>query len=303
MTIRIGTRTSRLAIKQAEEVACLLNKFYPDIETHLVHINTTGDKLQTANLALEGGKGLFLKELEEQLINDKIDIAVHSLKDVPIFLPDGLEITCYLERENPYDALVSNKYESLAQLPLGAKVGTSALRRLVHLKQLRPDLNVVPFRGNVNTRLRKLDEGEVDACVLAYAGLKRVGLEGRIKQLFNLDEMIPAIGQGVICVQHRTQDARIGELLKPLNHIPTEQCITAERLFMANLSGSCTTPMGAYGQIEPVSDSGEESVMTLDAMYYDERSRKLLYAKSSAAVYDLVVIAEDCSKQIKQQLV
>ena len=294
MIVRIGTRTSKLALKQAQQVAKLLEKYH-NVKTDIIGIKTTGDKLQSANLSTIGGKGLFLKEIEEQLLVETIDIAVHSLKDVPLNTQESLEINCYLKRANPFDAFVSNNYKDLSQMPLNSIIGTSATRRTVYLKTLRPDLNIVPFRGNVNTRLAKLDNGEVDACVLAVAGLKRIGYGNRIKHVFTSDEMIPAIGQGVICVQHKASNFAIKNLLRSLNHHQTEICISIERAFMANLSGSCTTPMAAFARIA-------NAKIRLDAMFYDELKGIMLFANESCLIDNYQTLAINCSKKIKEQL-
>jgi hydroxymethylbilane synthase len=292
MKLRIGTRASKLALVQTDIVASLLRQKNPNIEIdiEIEHITTTGDVMYDANLALIGGKGLFLKELEEQLIAGKIDIAVHSLKDVPAFLPEGLTLSCYLERENPFDVFLSDKYSNLESLPQGARVGTSSSRRNTHLKKLRPDLEIVPFRGNVLTRIEKMNRGTVDACVLAYAGIKRLGLESIIKHTFGEKEMIPAVGQGVICVETRINDDRIHKLLSPLNHELTEVCIKAERRFMQAMEGNCTTPIAAHATL-----SGD--IVTLNTMYYDEVAGAL-YASASGTSPEEVAL--ECSELIKQ---
>ncbi len=296
MKIKIGTRSSKLALVQTDIVISLLHKHNPDvdIEIEVEHIRTTGDIMYDANLALIGGKGLFLKELEEQLISGTIDIAVHSLKDVPAFLPEGLMLSCYLERENPFDVFLSDKYQNLDSLPQGAKVGTSSSRRHIQLNALRPDLEIIPFRGNVPTRIEKLQNGVVDACILAYAGIKRLGLDSVIKQIFTETQMIPAIGQGVICVETRKNDTKIHELLAPLTHKPTEICIQAERRFMQEMEGNCTTPIAAHATL-----SGD--MLTLNTMYYEE-SAGILRASATSGTSSPTDTALECSNHIKQLL-
>ncbi|MDF3047776.1 MAG: porphobilinogen deaminase [Candidatus Midichloriaceae bacterium] len=289
--LKIGTRSSKLALTQTQIVIDLLKVVDPKLEFEVVPIVTTGDKLYDANLALVGGKGLFLKELEEHLLAGKIDFAVHSLKDVPAFLPDSLTISCFLERENPFDAFLSAKYKDLNSLPFGAKVGTSSSRRLVQLKSMRPDLEIVPFRGNVITRLNKLQDGVVDACILACAGLKRLGLEAEIKHVLYVDQMLPAVGQGVICIEHMDNNKSLTDLLAQINHRPTEICAIAERAFMKAMSGNCITPLAAYAVIE-----GE--TVNLRAMYYSDVKRESIYSSSSTNISQPALAGEECGIKI-----
>jgi hydroxymethylbilane synthase len=290
--LKIGTRSSKLALAQTNIVIDLLRAVEPKLEFEVVPIVTTGDKLYDANLALIGGKGLFLKELEEHLLDGKIDFAVHSLKDVPAFLPDGLTISCFLKRENPFDAFLSAKYRDLNSLPAGGKVGTSSSRRLVQLKALRPDLEIVPFRGNVITRLNKLQDGVVDACILACAGLKRLGLEAEIKHILTPDQMLPAVGQGVICIEHMDNNKSLTDLLEQINHKPTEICAIAERAFMKELSGNCTTPLAAYAVIE-----GE--MVNLNAMYCSDIKCEGIYVCSQSHISQPALAGEECGIKIK----
>ena len=206
-------------------------------------IKTAGDIITDKPLAEFGGKGLFTKEIEEALIASEIDVAVHSMKDVPTKLPKGLEINCLLPREDVRDAFISRKVASLSELPQGAVFGTSSLRRQAQIKRLRPDLKVIPFRGNVQTRLKKLDDGVADATLLAYAGLKRLGLEKEVTALMEAGDMLPAIAQGAIGIEARIKDERIAELLAALHDEPTSLCVAAERAFLTELDGSCRTPI------------------------------------------------------------
>lgn len=250
MLIRLGTRRSKLALAQSGLVIAALKRVNPEIKVEVHEIVTTGDKLYDQDLALIGGKGLFLKEIEDQLLAGKIDIAVHSMKDVPATLPEGLVIDCMLERENVHDVFMSSQYNNMAELPEGAVVGTSSPRRRLQLLAHRPDLKIVSMRGNVNTRIDKLARGEYDAIVLAYAGLKRLGLDNHIKEVISIDIMLPAVGQGAIGIERNMNDEKLGALLKELNHLPTSLCVEAERSFMQSLTGDCTTPLAAYAQIK-----------------------------------------------------
>ena len=243
MLIKIATRKSALALWQAEEVSRLLKNINPDLEVELVTMTTTGDKFLTNSLADKGGKGLFVKELEQGLLNKTADIAVHSMKDVPIELPEGLHLHVTLEREDPSDAFVSNNYESLRSLPENAIVGTSSSRRGCQIKALFPSLEIKLLRGNVNTRLAKLDAGEYDAIILAVAGLKRLGFTDRIRSKLPIEELLPAIGQGAIGIECRLGDTEIESLLQPLNHIDTQLCVTAERAVSQALHGGCQLPI------------------------------------------------------------
>ena len=254
LPVRIGTRGSPLALAQAEETRARLLAAHPGLgaaQVEIQVIRTTGDRVQDRPLSEIGGKGLFTREIEEALLARDIDIAVHSMKDMPTMLPDGLAIVCLLQREDPCDVLISPKAASIKELPMGARVGTSSLRRQALLLRLRPDLRVAPFRGNVETRLAKLDAGAVDATLLALAGLKRLGLAGINTSVVQPDEMLPAVAQGAIGIEARINDAPVARLLAPLNHPPTEYCVRAERAFLAALDGSCRTPIAALAQIMP----------------------------------------------------
>ncbi len=247
--IRIATRRSRLALWQAEHVAARLAAAHPGLVVSLVPIVTEGDRIQ-GSLAAAGGKGLFVKELEHAMLAGHADIAVHSMKDMPSELPPGFEIGAALERGDPRDALVSPQHDSFAALPRGARVGTSSLRRQCQLRHARPDLEIVVLRGNVETRLRKLDAGECDATVLAAAGLQRLGLEARIRAYLSTQEMLPAVGQGVIGIESVAGQTEILALLRPLEHVPTRTMLEAERAFAARLGGSCQSPIAAQATLE-----------------------------------------------------
>lgn len=245
----IATRESALALWQARHVESQLRALYPSLDIALLGMTTSGDRMLDASLAKVGGKGLFIKELEEALASRRADIAVHSVKDVPMQLPDGFALAAILERADPRDALVSGRFRNLAAAPAGARVGTSSLRRESQLRARFPGLAIVPLRGNVQTRLRKLDAGEYDAIVLAAAGLKRLGLEERIAALLSPDESLPAVGQGALGIECLESRGDLKALLAPLVHGPTTQCVLAERALSRALSGSCNVPIGCLAEI------------------------------------------------------
>ena len=253
--IIIGTRSSKLALWQAEFVKAELNRLYPDIEIELNKIKTTGDKILDVPLAQVGGKGLFVKEIEEALLGGKADIAVHSMKDVPTEFPEGLHLAVICEREDPRDALISQmqnikfKINNFQSIPKGAKIGTSSLRRACQLLSLRPDLKIEQLRGNLETRLRKLDEGRFDAIILAAAGVKRLGLEKRITEILPFEISLPAIGQGAVGIECRIDDEFINKVIAPLDHPETAVCVKAERAFLKKLEGGCQVPIAAYARI------------------------------------------------------
>ena len=243
LKIRIASRKSKLALSQVEIV-----KSYFDlgIETEILEVNTSGDQILNKSLSEIGGKGLFIKELENFILNDSADIAVHSMKDVPYELPQGFEIGAILERENPFDAFVSNDYNTIEELPIGAKLGSCSLRRIVQIKAMRPDLEILDLRGNVNTRLKKLDDGEYDAIILACSGLSRLGFEDRIKQDLSPDESLPAVGQGALGIEIKVNDHKISSLIEPLSHKRTMTEVSAERALNATLQGGCSVAIGAF---------------------------------------------------------
>ena len=275
--ITIATRESRLALWQAEHVKTLLEQL--GLRVDLLGMTTRGDQILDRTLSKVGGKGLFVKELETALEEGRAHLAVHSLKDVPMELPDGFELVSILEREDPRDALVSNHFTSLAELPVGALVGTSSLRRLAQLKALRPDLHIEPLRGNLDTRLRKLDEGGYDAIVLAAAGLKRLGLGARIRSCFSVTEMIPCAGQGALGLEIRSSSLALKAALIPLTHRPTWLATQAERAVSRNLGGSCSMPLAAHAQWV-----GEQLHLAVALGHAEVPERPLLKAQWSAAV-------------------
>ena len=251
-SLRIGTRGSPLALAQAGIVRDCLAAAHPHLpRAEIAVIKTTGDRVQDRKLDEIGGKGLFTKEIEEALLEGRIDLAVHSMKDMPTFLPEGLVIGCLLKRADPRDALFSPHARSLAGLPRGAKVGTSSLRRQAQILALRPDLNVVTLRGNVGTRLAKLAAGTVDATLLAMAGLIRLGLAEKASAILSPEEMLPAVAQGALGVEIRAADSRMSELLAPLDDFATELAVNAERACLAVLDGSCHTPIAALAELGP----------------------------------------------------
>jgi hydroxymethylbilane synthase len=245
-TIRIATRQSPLAMWQARYVQKQLEHFHPDLNVELVPMVTRGDIILDTPLAKVGGKGLFVKELELAMLENRADIAVHSMKDVPVEFPDGLGLVTICERDDPRDAFVSVEYSSLDELPVGSIVGTSSLRRQCQLRQLRPDLVIRDLRGNVGTRLSKLDNGDYDAIILASAGLKRLGLEDRIRMPLAPELLLPAVGQGAVGIECRLDDTQTRELLASLNHQRTEICVLAERAMNTRLEGGCQVPIGSY---------------------------------------------------------
>ncbi|WP_455216942.1 hydroxymethylbilane synthase [Kaarinaea lacus] len=248
--VRIATRKSPLALWQAEFVRDSLKALHPDIEVELVKMVTQGDKILDTPLAKVGGKGLFVKELEVGMLEGEADIAVHSMKDVPVEFPDGLHLAVICEREDPRDAFVSNTYEKIEDLPKGARVGTSSLRRMCQIRNWRPDLQIMDLRGNVNTRLRKLDEGEYDAIILACAGLKRLGFDDRIRTHLDPGFSLPAIGQGAVGIECRSNDSFINDLIAPLNHPATRTRVLAERAMNNRLEGGCQVPIGGYAELD-----------------------------------------------------
>ena len=248
-TLRIATRKSQLALWQAEYVRDVLLQYHPDLNVELVKMTTEGDRILDTPLAKVGGKGLFVKELENGLLNGDADIAVHSMKDVPVELPEGLHLSVICPREDPRDAFVSNEYSLFEDLPKGARLGTSSLRRQCQLAAQRPDLNIIDLRGNVNTRLQKLDDGDYDAIILAAAGLKRLGMEGRITECLSPEISLPAIGQGAVGIECRRDDDWVNELLAPLNDRDTAIRVRAERSLNHRLQGGCQVPIAGYAEL------------------------------------------------------
>ncbi|PUE53305.1 hydroxymethylbilane synthase [Limnohabitans parvus] len=278
-SIVIATRESRLALWQAEHVKALLQA--RGCQVTLLGMTTQGDQILDRSLSKVGGKGLFVKELEVALHEGRADIAVHSLKDVPMDMPEGFELACVMEREDPRDAWVSAAYARLEDLPQGAVVGTSSLRRTVLLRALRPDLKIEPLRGNLDTRLRKLDEGQYAGIVLAAAGLKRLGLSERIRHIFETDQMLPAAGQGALGIEIRSDRADLRALLAPLADAPSWRRVAAERAVSRAMGGSCSMPLAAHATIE-------DGVLQLRAAWGDPQgSTQLVTAHGHATATDL----------------
>ncbi len=294
MRIRIGTRKSKLALEQTQIALEHIKKHMPQLECVIVPIITSGDKIQDKNLYDIGGKALFLKELEEQLLNNKIDLAVHSLKDVPGIVEEGLEIVAVFERDDPRDCFVSYKYKSIADLPEGAVIGTSSVRRKIILQNIRPDLRFTEFRGNVNTRLQKIKSGNVDATILAMAGLKRLGLfdESFCKPIKE-SEMLPAAGQGMIALQIRKDDSDLSELCKRINHHESWFLSLAERGFLGYLDASCRTPMAACAQYD------NDGNIIANYMLADDDGSDVRYTKKECALEDAHHIGILAAKELK----
>ena len=248
--LKIATRQSPLALWQAEHIRARLEALHTDLKVELVTFVTQGDKILDTPLAKIGGKGLFVKELEAALLDGRADLAVHSMKDVPMALPEGLNLAVICEREDPLDAFVSNTYNHFDELPQGAKVGTSSLRRKCQILKQRPDLEIIDLRGNVGTRLSKLDAGNYDAIILASAGLKRLGLAERIRHTIQPEFSLPAVGQGALGLECRTDDQAVLDFIQPLMHSETNACVRAERAFNAYLEGGCQVPIAGYAVLQ-----------------------------------------------------
>jgi len=293
MKIRIGTRGSKLALVQAHQVqARLMAAHHLDAaDFDVVIIKTSGDMIQDKALSAFGGKGLFTKEIEEALLDGGIDLAVHSMKDMPTKLPAGLSIPCLLSREDVRDAFISLKARRLADLPEGAVLGTSSLRRQAQVKRLRPDLRVILYRGNVDTRLRRLEEGVADATLLAFAGLKRLGLEDRATALMDPDEMLPAVAQGAIGIETRDNDERTQALLAPLNDAQTVTCVAAERAFLAVLDGSCRTPIAGLAELTSEGVRFRGAILVPDGSQCHETERR-------GAPADAIALGEDAAREL-----
>ncbi|AUD77805.1 hydroxymethylbilane synthase [Kangiella profundi] len=289
-TLRIATRQSPLAMWQAEYVQSRLQQLHPDLTVELVPMTTQGDKILGTPLTKIGGKGLFVKELEQAMLEGRADIAVHSMKDVPYQFPEGLELKVICEREDPTDAFVSNKYHNLDELPCGANVGTSSLRRKIQLLKARPDLKITDLRGNVGTRLSKLDDGNYDAIVLASAGLKRLGLEGRIRSQFAPELMLPAPGQGAVGIEARTNDPELDAILKPLQDETTSLRVLAERTITKTLQASCQVPVAAFATI----DSG---VLSLRALVGGV-DHQIIQASAEGSAEDALAIGQKVSQEL-----
>ncbi|QFY89020.1 hydroxymethylbilane synthase [Magnetovirga frankeli] len=248
--LRIATRKSLLALWQAEHVAARLKQLHPGLQVELVGMSTQGDKILDTPLAKIGGKGLFVKELEQGMMDGSADLAVHSMKDVPVTLPEGFHLAAILERHDPRDAFLSNHYASIDQLPQGARLGTASLRRQAQVAQYRPDLRILSLRGNIHTRMAKLDAGDYDAIILAASGLKRMGFDGRIRSCLSPEQSLPAIGQGALGIECRIDDERVNRLIAPLNHPQSATTVTAERAMNRRLNGGCQVPIAGFAELD-----------------------------------------------------
>jgi hydroxymethylbilane synthase len=294
--LRIGTRGSPLALAQAHETRVRLIAAHPALAApgaiEICVIKTTGDKVQDRPLSEIGGKGLFTKEIEDALLAGEIDVAVHSMKDVPTWLPDGLAIDCLLPREDPRDVLIATAGNSIATLPHGAVVGSASLRRAAQVKALRPDLAIVPLRGNVETRIAKVRRGDATATLLALAGLKRLHKEDAATAILSTDEILPAVAQGAIGLETRVGDDRVNKLLAPLNHPETQMRVAAERACLAVLEGSCRTPIAAFAEL----DGG---VLRLRALIALPDGSKVHRRETSASVSTAKQLGEEIGRQLK----
>ncbi|MGL5949018.1 MAG: hydroxymethylbilane synthase [Aeromonas sp.] len=292
--VKIATRKSPLALWQAYFVKAQLEAHHPDLAVELVPMSTQGDKILDTPLAKVGGKGLFVKELEQALLDGRADIAVHSMKDVPMDFPAGLGLHTICEREDPRDALVSNQFASIEALPQGAVVGTSSLRRQCQLRAARPDLVIKDLRGNVNTRLAKLDAGEYDAIILAAAGLKRLAMSDRIRALIAPEYSLPANGQGAVGIECRLDDSAVHALLAPLEHAPTRARVVCERAMNRALQGGCQVPIGAYAVIE-------NEQLWLRGLVGSVDGEHILRAEGRAACADAQALGECIAAQLLSQ--
>ncbi len=297
--LKIGTRGSPLALAQARELAERLAAAHADLAEpgaiDTVVIRTTGDAIQDRPLSEIGGKGLFTKEIDEALLSGAIDLAVHSMKDVPTWLPEGICFPCMLPREDPRDALFANGAASLDDLPHGAVLGTAALRRQAQILARRPDLKVVPMRGNVDTRLRKLAEGQVDATILAAAGLRRLGMADRITALLPADQMLPAVAQGAIGISCRTQDAAALDALAPLHCSDTGDRVAAERALLAVLDGSCRTPIAALATLD------DKGALGFEALVARPDGTEVLRTRRTGVRADAQAIGQDAGAELKSR--
>jgi hydroxymethylbilane synthase len=292
-TLRIGTRGSPLALAQARLVARLLREAHDGLpEPEIVVIKTTGDRVLDRALSEVGGKGLFTKEIEEALLDARIDLAVHSMKDMPTVLPEGLEIVALLEREDPRDAFLSPVAGSIAELPAGALVGSASLRRQAQILNARPDLRVETLRGNVNTRLDKLARGEVQATLLALAGLRRLGLAHHATTILSVEEMLPAVAQGAIGIETRGDDDVTRPLVEALDHGPTTLAVDAERALLAALDGSCRTPIAALATLDGAGG------LSLEARIFSHDGRRVLATNRSGPAADGVAMGADAGAEL-----
>ncbi len=297
--LRIGTRGSPLALVQSENVRAALGALHPGLEIELETIRTSGDRFIDRDLSEIGGKGLFTKEIEEALIAGRVDIAVHSMKDVPTWLPPGLGIFCLLEREDPRDVFISAVASGLGGLEPGATVGTASLRRKAQILNLRPDLVVVPLRGNVHTRIEKIERGEADATLLALAGLKRLGIAEGAGTVLETDEMLPAVGQGAIGIECRAEDARVRQLIAPLNHAPTVARVTAERAALAALDGSCRTPIAALAEFEGADEGDGAGALALKVLIAKPDGSALFDTRRRGPAAEAEAMGKDAGRELR----
>lgn len=322
-TLTIATRNSPLALWQAEDVKARVEAIDPEVSVRLLTMTTKGDKLLDSPLAKIGGKGLFVKELETAILDGQADIAVHSIKDVPAVLPEGLQVVHILERENPHDAFVSNQFDTPDSLPEGAHIGTCSLRRQAQIMARFPHLEVHDLRGNVNTRLSKLDNGEYDAIILAAAGLIRLGMQERIAQEMSVEDSLPAAGQGIVGIETRVDDEQTSALMDKLHHQDTSYRVQAERALSARLDGGCQVPIGSYSELQGnqiwlrglVASPDGKTVITADATAHQNEAvelgvrvaEMLLYRGASAILKDLGLspapleeVAQSASKYVRR---
>ncbi len=294
-TFRLGTRGSTLALAQTQEVVHALLAQHPQLKNQLeiVPFKTTGDTIVDRTLIDLGGKSLFTKEIEDALLQEKIDLAVHSMKDMAVEMPPGLVVSVMLEREDPRDALITQKKQPLETLQSGALFGTSSLRRQAHILKKFPYFRVAHLRGNVPTRLKKIDNGEFDATLLAVAGLKRLGLLEQITRILSLDEFLPAVAQGAIGIQCREEDHELLDLLAPLNHFPTFQAVTTERAFMKSMHGSCRTPIAGYAYLK-------ENILYFKGMISEPQGHNMRYVIHQGPVSEAKKIGNDAAKILRE---
>ncbi len=290
----ITTRQSPLALRQTEEVQTKLARLHPELQFELLGVSTRADRLLSLSLSQVGGKGLFVKELEEALLAGQAQLAVHSMKDMPMAYPPGLCVPVVCEREEARDVLVSNHFSSLEALPKGARIGTSSLRRQSQLRALRPDLVLENLRGNVNTRLARLDQGDFDALILAGAGLKRLGMSNRITSFISIDQILPAVGQGALALECREDDAKTRETIAPLNHAPTSACVRAERALCKRLGGGCQVPIAAYAQ-------WSEEGLDLRALVASLDGKTLLQSRGQAKADHAESLGEEVALDLLRQ--
>ena len=288
--LRLGTRASLLALRQAKWVKSQVEKNYPEVGITLVHIKTEGDRIDIP-LFKVGGKGLFVKEIEEALLRGEVDLAVHNAKDLPALIPEGLMLMAFPEREDPRDVLISTDRKSWQEIPLGGKVGTGSLRRQAQLLNLRPDLTIVPLRGNLDTRIKKLSTLKLNAVVLAAAGLLRMGWEDRVTEYFEPEVMLPAVGQGALAIEGRAGDERVQKVVSSLNHFSTQLAVAAERAFLKRLEGGCQVPIAGLAKVE----SGKLSLNGLVASF---DGRKVIKGK----VEGPSLKSEDLGRQLAEEL-